>query len=553
MISSGTPVPPAISPTRRPLSAIVLALLASIAWATLIASPALAKSHSAWLKEERHLVNADSVTMGSKVGVTLPGGPEHFIEVRETSKHLISTPTGPADGLTDCRDAKGEQTGPAVKCVIEMAGASHGEFQASVAHETFHVFQAVMAGTMENYDRDSPHKDWLIEGSATWVEGQLAKHAPSAEARWAEYLRSPRTPLFSRSYDAVGFFGHMASIPGLSPWGKFKAMFEATGSDEAYVRGIGDSEPFLSSEASVYFREPKFGSAWNAQGAHVPSSKDVDFKPTPENVSAKAHAPLVVKPYADAAYDLSISALPASHPVLELTVVKGHLRLHSTSGGSVNAVDPTQLLLCSDPKGCSCPGKPSHFQQFKQGDLAITGGPGGAEVQLALRKPCEVLLPGRSCEGLLPDFDVPVPQTIKELTGQEPSAESNRGESSASICAFLAKGTLSTNAEGEQFFDGVTAAFVSVVRYPSVALATKFFKLTPPLPGFELGFPDIGEEADLFTKHAVNEKGEIEYASIAEVRVDNIVAEFALYGSPGNLEASPAATEHLLAYVAGKL
>ncbi|HME05015.1 MAG TPA: hypothetical protein VKG38_18480, partial [Solirubrobacteraceae bacterium] len=386
----------------------VLVVLAS---GTLGVSPALAKT-SPYLKEDRNLIDVYAAVEGAKLGVVLPGGPEKFITLKESPESVIKTPTGPAIGETDCVDMNGDKEGPAVGCVIEIAVLPHknGELRDTIIHETFHVFQEVMSGTLENFN-SSPQKDWLVEGSATWVESDLRHSDKLARSEWKVYLSSPSTPLFSRmgtksspgalnGYSAVGFFGHMESSHK-SPWSRFAAMFKAKGSLAAYA-AAGVDVSFLQNEASVFFREPKFGSEWDQTGPNVPSSHEVGFKPA--TVSATSAKTLVAKPYADGVYDLSITGLPASHPVLEFKVIRGNVRIHSTSGGSVNEVDPQELLLCSNLTVCSCPGQPNRYLQFQKGDLAITGGPTGGEVRLTPREPCEKLLAGINCAVLLPGF-----------------------------------------------------------------------------------------------------------------------------------------------------
>jgi hypothetical protein len=532
---------------------VVLGVLIVLVSVALCASPVLAKSPPK-LPSDRDLVDEYAAVEGAELGEVLPGGPEAFITVINSPKYNLIVhaygKTYPAAANTECGYDSSEDE--PVHCRITVyreAYKDNNEYiRGVVAHEVFHVFEARMSGSEGHFDSEP---GWLVEGAAVWVESVLVERDPNAHELWRNYLLSPQAPLFSRVYDAVGFFGHMESTE-LSPWKRFKAMFKATGSQAAYTAAIGTSKPFLDSEASVFFRASAFGAEWNAQGRNVPTAKEVGFKPTAVSVTAKTHPKLAVKPYADGAYHLSIAGLPAATPVAELVVVEGNVRLRSTGGGDVDATDPTQLLLCSDPKGCSCPGRPSHFEQFNTGDLAITGGTTGGEVQITPRKPCEVLLPGRSCEGLLPGFDVPVHETIKNVIGQAPSAESNRGASAISICLFLAKGHETVNAEGEETFDGVIAASVSVQRFPSITLATENFQRIQDFPKFLISHPKLGEEADLFTGET-NEVAGIEYASLGAVRVHNVIAQFVIFGTPGNTEADPQASLALLSVVASEI
>lgn len=536
-----------------------LGVLMALAALALGASPALAMP-SPYLKEDRNLVDVYAAVEGAKLGVVLPGGPEKFITVKESSESVVKTPTGPAVGDTDCVDINGAQEGAPVSCVIELGVLPHknGELRDTIIHETFHVFQEVMSGTLANFN-SAPRKDWLIEGSATWIESDLRHSDNLARAEWKVYLRTPGTALFSRTgtkaspgalngYSAVGFFGHMESSH-ISPWTRFAAMFKAKGSAAAYA-AAGVDTAFLENEASVFFREPKFGSEWDQTGPNVPSAHDVGFRPTRVSVTSKAKVPLVVKPYADGAYDLTITGLPASNPVLELTVVRGNVRIHSTSGGSVNEVDPHELLLCANLTVCSCPGQPNRYLKFQRGDVAITGGPTGGEVRLIPREPCEKLIGAPSCAVLLPGFV----QFIQGVAGKPASTESRRPDGTvATACAFLERGMEVTGSEGEEF-SGLVAPVVGVLRASTIAAAIKDFEMNSiAIPHFSATRLRIGDEAVLYTREGVNEKGVTEYGSDAVVRVHNVVANYALFGTPGNNEADSEQSLALLAMVAGRL
>jgi len=517
----------------------------------LCAPPAAAKRPS-----DRDLVDVYAAVEGAHLGIVLPGGPEKFIEVVDSPQYKLVVheygETFVAGAVTQIawNTAGTEAIGAKLTVYGISRSGPEGLTRGVIAHEVFHVFEARLSGD-EATQNAHLNEGWLEEGAAGWVESDLVHNDPTVREYWKDYLKSPGTELFKRSYAGIGFFGHMASA-GIDPWTKFKSIFATTSSAAAYTAAIGSSTSFLDSEASVFFREPALGSVWDQQGPNVPSAKEVGFKPVKVNATAKAIPPLAVKPYADGAYDLTISGMPATEPVLELTVVQGDVRLRSTSGGSVDEVDPRQLLLCSDPKGCSCPSRPNHYLEFQRGDLAITGGPTGGEVRLVAHKPCEEILPAVSCLTLLPGFT----QLITSVGGKPTSTESRRPDgTSDSACTFLYKGMERTNAEGEEVFEGVTALVVNVLRASSIGGAINYFKLSsPPLPGFNESRPvGIGEEAALYTREGVSATGAAEYGSSAIVRVHNIVASYTLVGTPGNSEADPEASLKLLHQVAAGL
>jgi hypothetical protein len=555
--------PDMCSRPRAPRTSLA-AIVALGALATL-ASPALA-GPSKYLAGDESLVKHYVALEGAKLGVSLPtvslpGGKAPFIKITE-SPLAILPPTTEPDGTkslpaladTDCRDAKGGQVGPAASCVIRIAKGTHNsELRGVIAHEVFHVFQFVMAGTVEHLN--IPRKNWLVEGSATWAQSDLVPNDPGARGWWKIYLESPTVSLFTRQYSAIGFFGHMASS-GTSPWGRFTAMFAAADDEEAYA-AAAPSESFLDSEASSFFRESAFGSAWDEHGPNVPTRGEVGF--TPPTVKIKAsEVELRAAAHADDVHRIVLK-LPKEKPVLEVRAMDPHVRLHSTGGGDVNEVDFRTLNLCSDPHGCSCPTQPSKaLKQFQEGDLAITGGAGGGSVSLTPRKRCEVLLAGRSCENLVPNLPIPVHQLAEEVTHKSLAITSGDPNGIySSVCLFPGgRGETVEVAPGETVLDGVFAITSYVKRYESIGQAEDNFALPPAFPG-EASPPSfvtgIGDDAAIATTSEVNERGEIDYASEAVVRVRNLVAGFSLSSTGGNTEADRGSTLEVLQQVAAAL
>ena len=211
--------------------------------------------------------------------------------------------------------------------------------------------------------------------------------------------------LLGRTYDAIGFFGHLAAS-GVSPWKKFPAMFAATTAGAAPAAAVKGDKLFLNSEASVFFREPAFGPAWDQTGPAVPSKAEVGYKPALEEPE---EAPVLLHPapYADAPYVLSLKKMTAAELVLEVHAISGELRLHSTKGPAVDVAEPQRVLLCAHAKACKeCPApSPQQVVNFEKGDLAITAGPKGAKVELIPETAC--LLKARPCRGLLRPGDFP--------------------------------------------------------------------------------------------------------------------------------------------------
>jgi hypothetical protein len=530
--------------------AALLSLLA-LGLALAVPSAALAKSYA---EEDKSLAYDYTAIEGAKLGVVLPGGPESFLHIEQSSHYVLPSPTGPALGETYCYDAAGGAVGPAVGCKIVISVAAHkeNEIRETVSHEVFHAFQEVMAGTLANFNA-KPYKTWLIEGSAAWVESDLVANNRGARIDWTSYLRSPGKELFTRSYDAIGFFGHMAQS-GISPWSRFRAMFAATSSSAAYAAGVGTNLDFLGSEASVFFREGAFGEAWSVLGPNVPSRSAVAFKPTPEKITAGSR-PLTLRarPYADGTWELKISGLPKDEPVVEVAVDAGHLRVHSAQGaGDANTANESQVLLCTSSKGCSCPTHTSHYVNFTSGYFALTSGTSEGKIELTRRKPCEELLAPKPCETILPGFSKEVQQGVEQAVPGSLNASVTTDGSNASTCALLVKNASLSGPE--ETFRGVVAPIVSVLRASTAAGAAKYYGIVTKasIPEYTVTHPEVGAEATLET-HEAAALGGTEYESFAVVRESNVVVEFSLFSAGGNNEADAAGSLALLRAVTQSL
>jgi hypothetical protein len=373
-----------------------------------------------------------------------------------------------------------------------------------MAHEVFHVFQAVMSGTLANFNR--PNITWLVEGSAAWVESDLVSDDTGARANWAAYFTQPGVPLFSLSYPAIGFFGHLASN-GVDLWKRFPAIFATTSNTAAYrIATLGTPPAFLQDEASVFFRDPSLGLAWDQQGQqyvkfaneNVPAPGEEAFYGLtpfhPRTITFSAGDPstyVPAAPYANTAVKLVVH-LKSAEPFLIVTVISGNARLHAAEGeGNVDAVDPVQVSYCADSGGCSCPGNNKEAAEvFLQGDLAITGGPTGGMVKLSAGG-CD-LLP-RLCIGLLPtsDFSEPaVPDGYSYTQG--PLYEELSGNPGQ--CDVQYKMTAS---DGSQLGTGLVGIF-ALVTYANDADAHKAFETLLKSTGWDTAdapVAGIGDEA----------------------------------------------------------
>jgi hypothetical protein len=577
--------------TRRRLlrcaaQALAIAALAACASVT----PALAKAPSAqalagYLKEDTSLADEYAAIEGAKLKVPTPS-----LQIAQSSKSTLNgTVNGrhfAAGALTDCTFKPG---GGVDYCTITVSVESHrqGLMRPTMAHEVFHAFEAAMSIDEASWSQKS---DWLTEGAAEWVARDIlgAKDPKALEER-AFYFNTPSHTLFSRDYDAIGFFDHMQSV-GIDVWNRFSTIFAARSDAEAYQAAVGGNQEFFETEASVFFHEG--GWPWAERPAAQPPAGSVHFKPKRLAAEPKEKVRVIVAPYADGAYHLTLSAMTTKLPVLEVLVKKGYARIRSKPGSSpeVDENISGNIKLCSDPKGCSCPAEGNNYPKFKEGDLAVTGTSTGALVELVPLKRCETLLGPHSCEGILPGFTTEPADSLDTVAeGVDAGKPFEKHEETgpdgyySSSCDVLIKGSFveytappfkNPEAEGVEFpgqtqtlLNGVIAN-VNVTRYGTEEQATTAFQeVAVGIAGIATvhAVGGIEDEAVTGTKETLSEEGgglggagppvvnglgQHEYLSVGYVRVRNVTATIQL---GGNEEADGENMYKLLDVVASEL
>jgi hypothetical protein len=559
------------------MHAVLLALAMSFVSAAAATAPALAKVPASYLREDKTLAYDDARIEGAKLGVELPGGPEEFLDVKQSSSpHLVK---GSALAYTSCYAADDDIVG----CEINVGTAPHTAHEllaATIAHEVFHAFEVVMCGKVSTCK--AMKFKWLVEGGAEWVGVQVAGEDASSRRVLGQYFSHPSLPLFQREYTALGFFDHMQSV-GISPWSKFKAMFAQTNDESAYFAGIADNLEFLTTEASVFFREAS-GWPWAPRPQSAPSGRG-RFRPRTIAVGGAGHPPVEVAAYADGVYHLVLSGMSKSKPVLELRVRDGYVRIRSSNGDDVDQVVTGTIKLCSLREGCNCPGHDEHAPVFLDGNLAITGATLGGDVELIARPRCEPILAARSCDGELPGYSSTVADMteaqLSHFTAKNKFAITESRNASVGYvsftCTFLFKESSSiimkpiplepeSGERGvepphllpgeapleEEVFHGVIASGFNISRYGTKQAAIDGLQLQVRLGGSSTArVRGVGEEAFLgSTTELANSWGESEYSSAGFVRVRNLTAYFLI---AGDSEADPTWALSLLRAVAREL
>ena len=128
----------------------------------------------------------------------------------------------------------------------------------TVAHEVFHCFQF----TFTDWTVLSP---WILEGMATWAASVAAGTEPAnGRYLYEPYLEAPDQHLFTRAYDAVGFWGWAEQSGGADQlWSRLPAILTDATSANAFAAAGGTDPGFLDGWASATFRYPETGGAWN--------------------------------------------------------------------------------------------------------------------------------------------------------------------------------------------------------------------------------------------------------------------------------------------------
>jgi hypothetical protein len=554
--------------SRRALPVVAAVLLAVLALAP---GSAVAKSTAAYLAEDRALVNTEAALEGAKLGVALPSPAAGFIQVKQSGLRAFPV-KGRADGVNEAAAQTlcyWAVTGPIAYCDIDFSldPHQHGELSAVVAHEVFHVYEAVMAGSLANYNRETRESDWMVEGGSVWVESELHFGARLAAGERGFYYRTPAKGLFARTYDAVGFFDNMKAN-GLSPWSRMKSMFAATSNQGSYAAALGAGEDaFLKTQASVYFLDHGAGFPWEPP-PNEPLDAGARYPIGTVSPASAEPAPVKAPAYAVAVRKLSLAGMSKSRPLLELVVERGTVRLRSSTGAAFDRVVEGDLTLCSATKrDCTCPGSSGEdFPIFHRGELALSGAGAGGEVRLRVRKPCQPPLGQRSCAGLLSGFSS-APGDALERAVKEPFSVITTARPAEGFysytCAFQAKGTVLKRTvskqavengepmaytEQEEYFHGVLIPLMNLTRFANVAAAEKILSVELGIYA-RLGLHrvPIGEFAEEGTKNEVNGSGETEYSSFAIIRVRNVVIYFSLVGDE---EANEYGTRLLMAQAA---
>jgi hypothetical protein len=259
------------------------------------------------------------------------------------------------------------------------------ELTSVVAHELFHCFQ---------YDQPKVVGDafktpaWLAEGSAAWVGEEFAVIGSTVgQQYWTGWMKEARVSLSSRSYDAIGFYAHLAESK-IDPWSLLDKMhaksWKASGSADAYAVAVAaDTDGrMIDAWGAGYARRTDLQPDWDMGGKAFP-----DFVKTTQasyEVIGNDHFVFGLPPLTGDVVKLEIDA--------DVIVLKGHAEegrgLIRFADGSVHRiVDSLGKPFCLKPGGCTCEaGSPSPGDWPAAGRgpalLGLTGHTSGSAVEV---------------------------------------------------------------------------------------------------------------------------------------------------------------------------
>jgi hypothetical protein len=246
-------------------------------------------------------------------------------------------------------DVGGVWSDQARYCRIRLLPAGLGlapdRLRLVLAHEVFHCFQfSIMTPT-----RAARTPSWLIEGSADWA-AQVVTHAPwSIAGGWLErYVETPDTPLFERTYDATGFFGHSEETLG----DLFSRIIPILLAGDNYTRFLdagGNGSQFLDSWAVSTFNFPQLGPDFVF---HDPNTPPDWFRVKPNLVFGSGF--VVAHPYTFEHYRLFATDGDREHPFVHFQIFSGHARLADRHLDTTDLSD-AYFCLTGHAKDCECP------------------------------------------------------------------------------------------------------------------------------------------------------------------------------------------------------
>ncbi len=221
-----------------------------------------------------------------------------------------------------------------------------------ITHELFHCYEGQLEGDADTMV--SKTESWVQEGLARWVDTTLFASDPIYISRdtFMEYFLTSNIPLFDRSYDAVGFWGHLDDVAAGDLWHRIPGIVTAAihGPDDALnvaLAGVSD-ETFYDTWGSSAFNDAAGGDDWTARSP-IP---DAHFAAPVRTVSASTMVSL--DPDSTDQLMLSMPAAPAGDiETMHIDLGLGYGRFGVSSNYTGSALE--KLTFCGGASGCPMP------------------------------------------------------------------------------------------------------------------------------------------------------------------------------------------------------
>jgi hypothetical protein len=235
--------------------------------------------------------------------------------------------------------------------------------RSTLAHELFHCFQNEQVLTNET-------PEWLDEGAAEWVAYTLQPD-PRTRRMMRQWLTTPGRALFSRDYDALGYYQVMRQ-QGTDPWRVYDGMRLASrnGHDlDAYNLALpGDAGRRVAALiATTKVRRTSLGADWNMVDPELPEGRDV------KEYNLADEATLTIEPAGIGTYASWAAEITTTGDVLTIT---GPVSIASVGfEGAPTRVFETAIsgAWCLRPGGCACPAGTRAPGELLQGARGIVG------------------------------------------------------------------------------------------------------------------------------------------------------------------------------------
>jgi hypothetical protein len=260
---------------------------------------------------------------------------------------------------------------------------AHPEFtKASLAHEMWHCIQNAYVGGAK---LTAP--SWIVEGQAEWVGETLYAQTAIGASWWQAYLQTPKSALYSRTYDGVGFYLHLAE-EGISPGPVLLPMLTAANNDAAFQGTGADADKYLDSWSSGLFRDQTLGQDWYATGfsdALIAQAQAL-WPPKVAPPDPKQQLPIADGDTKQVSAAKVTNSLINLVPSADLVIVQitGHARLKT---GALDDVGLQDRVYCTKQDHCVCPPGQiwtgpttvEYMPANTTSQLALTGGLNGAQ------------------------------------------------------------------------------------------------------------------------------------------------------------------------------